>query len=111
MRLLRLLPPQAPPPTMTRSRAWGGARAHAPAVGVILNPGEATWFELVIQPCFSTCEPNAEVVLVADLWIVASASRVVKNTSLVKAIIRIKRRNKNFSGKGREGYAVCERLC
>lgn len=96
---------------MTRSRAWGGARAHAPAVGVILNPGEATWFELVIQPCFSTCEPNAEVVLVADLWIVASASRVVKNTSLVKAIIRIKRRNKNFSGKGREGYAVCERLC
>lgn len=48
------------------------------------------------------------MVLVADLWLVASASRVVKNTSLVKAIIRIKRENnKNVSRKGREGYAVC----
>lgn len=72
-----------------------------------MNPGEATWFELVTQPCFSTCEPSAEVVLVADLWIVAIASRVMKNTSLVKGIIRIKRRNKNVSRKGREGYAVC----
>lgn len=56
----------------------------------------------------STREPSAEVVLAADLCIVASASRVVKNTSLVKAIIRIERRyNKNVSRKGREGYAVC----
>ena len=72
-----------------------------------MNQGEATWFELVTQPCFSTWEPSAEVVLVADLCLVASASRVVKNTSLVKAIIRIKRKNTKISRKGREGYAVC----